>query len=238
MMGEALPGAESCGEIYSISEMLCSPARQPLANLIKAGKNGAQCGGVGLGGVKNSCLASGNKEWVSDMLTNNYRGQKQQDVLINEKSVCLDVSVCIRRQECNRKDGCLAFRCNIHQKKAKLNRDFTYKPVLIGAFTAIESSTADRNTSSGQKQNFFRTFTSTLVFTVTSAVCVADRIQEYTSMKRSAWDFSTLPNPHTKEPFGSARNSQYLCQIRSSEHLCYTSEMFCCGLQDVGQTQQ
>lgn len=39
------------------------------------------------------------EEWVSDMLTNNYRGQKQQDALINEKSVCLDVSVCMRKQE-------------------------------------------------------------------------------------------------------------------------------------------
>lgn len=39
------------------------------------------------------------EEWVSDMLTNNYRGQKQQDALINEKSVCLDVSVYMRRQE-------------------------------------------------------------------------------------------------------------------------------------------
>lgn len=36
---------------------------------------------------------------MSDMLTNNYRGQKQKDVLINEKSVCLDVSVCMRKQE-------------------------------------------------------------------------------------------------------------------------------------------
>lgn len=39
------------------------------------------------------------EEWVSDMLTNNYRGQKQQDALINEKSVCLDVSVCMSKQE-------------------------------------------------------------------------------------------------------------------------------------------
>lgn len=36
---------------------------------------------------------------MSDMLTNNYCGQKQQDALINEKSVCLDVSVCMRKQE-------------------------------------------------------------------------------------------------------------------------------------------
>lgn len=59
MMGGELPGVESCRESYSISETLCSPARQPLAKLIKAGKNGAQWGGVGLGGVQNSCLASG-----------------------------------------------------------------------------------------------------------------------------------------------------------------------------------
>lgn len=36
---------------------------------------------------------------MSDMLTNNYCGQKQQDALINEKSVCLDVSVCMHKQE-------------------------------------------------------------------------------------------------------------------------------------------
>lgn len=58
MMGGELPGAESGRESYSISETLCSPAWQPLAKLIKAGKNGAQWGGVGLAGVQNSCLAS------------------------------------------------------------------------------------------------------------------------------------------------------------------------------------
>ncbi|GAA6100630.1 uncharacterized [Tachysurus ichikawai] len=59
MMGGELPGAESGRESYSISETLCSPARQPLAKLKKAGKNGAQWGGAGLGGVQNSCLVSG-----------------------------------------------------------------------------------------------------------------------------------------------------------------------------------
>lgn len=59
MMGGELPGVESSRESYSISKTLCSPAQDPLAKLIKAGKNGAQWGGVGLSGVQNSCLASG-----------------------------------------------------------------------------------------------------------------------------------------------------------------------------------